>query len=114
MTITVAAMFSGLDRDLAITHVSDGGPYRTLEAMHALCGGDPRVTLANLNCNVGKELAITVGFEHACCDAIIAIDADLQDPTEVILSSEGGPVQSRSTVCWRNRMELTEFVELRA
>jgi glycosyltransferase involved in cell wall biosynthesis len=45
---------------------------------------DPHIALINLSRNFGKEIATTAGLDHARGDAVIVIDADLQDPPEVI------------------------------
>ncbi len=45
---------------------------------------DPRVAIIDLSRNFGKEIALTAGLDHARGDAVIVIDADLQDPPELI------------------------------
>jgi glycosyltransferase involved in cell wall biosynthesis len=45
---------------------------------------DPRIAIVNLSRNFGKEIATTAGLDHARGDAVIVVDADLQDPPEVI------------------------------
>ena len=42
------------------------------------------MTLVDLSRNFGKEIAMTAGFDHACGDAVVVIDTDLQDPPELI------------------------------
>jgi glycosyltransferase involved in cell wall biosynthesis len=65
-------------------YVNDGSLDATLATLHALRRADPRVAVVNLSRNFGKEIATTAGLDHARGDAIIVIDADLQDPPEVI------------------------------
>ncbi len=68
-----------------VVYVNDGSRDRTLTIMEALKASDPRVALVNLSRNFGKEIALTAGLDHAAAtDAVIVIDADLQDPPEVI------------------------------
>ena len=55
------------------------GPY-----LEALLAEDPRVSLLSLSRNFGKEAAVSAGLDHARGDAVIVIDADLQDPPELI------------------------------
>ena len=45
---------------------------------------DARVALVDLSRNFGKEIALTAGLDHAGGDAVVVIDADLQDPPEFI------------------------------
>jgi glycosyltransferase involved in cell wall biosynthesis len=53
--------------------------------MLGLQAGDPRVSVLNLSRNFGKEIALTAGLDHARgTEAVVVIDADLQDPPEVI------------------------------
>ena len=65
--------------------VNDGSSDRTQAIIDELCTRDTRVASVNLSRNFGKEIAMTAGFDHARGDAVIVIDADLQDPPELIL-----------------------------
>lgn len=67
-----------------IVYVNDGSRDRTLEIMHALRQGDDCVSVVDLSRNFGKEIALTAGLDHAVGEAIVVIDADLQDPPELI------------------------------
>jgi glycosyltransferase involved in cell wall biosynthesis len=64
--------------------VNDGSRDTTLLALQALHVADPRIGIVNLSRNFGKEIATTAGLDHARGAAVIVIDADLQDPPEVI------------------------------
>ena len=64
--------------------VDDGSSDGTLAELVALAGRDPRVRVLELSRNFGKEAALTAGIDAARGDAVIAIDADLQDPPELI------------------------------
>lgn len=64
--------------------VNDGSPDDTLDKLMALCRRDPRVIVVNLSRNFGKEIAMTAGIEQATGDVVVPMDADLQDPPEVI------------------------------
>ncbi|WP_035055667.1 glycosyltransferase family 2 protein [Andreprevotia chitinilytica] len=65
--------------------VNDGSRDRTQDIIERLCDTDPRVAGVNLSRNFGKEIAMTAGFDHARGDAVVIIDADLQDPPELIM-----------------------------
>ena len=65
--------------------VNDGSSDRSGEIMAELNRQDPRVKGISLSRNFGFQVAVTCGLDHAQGDAVILIDADLQDPPEVIL-----------------------------
>jgi glycosyltransferase involved in cell wall biosynthesis len=68
-----------------IVYVNDGSRDRTLPLLEGLAAADPHVAYVNLSRNFGKEIALTAGLDHArATEAVIVIDADLQDPPEVI------------------------------
>ncbi|MDJ0610367.1 MAG: glycosyltransferase family 2 protein [Kiloniellales bacterium] len=67
-----------------IVYVNDGSRDTTLETLYRLREGDPRVTVLDLSRNFGKEIALTAGIDHSIGDAVVVIDADLQDPPELI------------------------------
>jgi len=67
-----------------IVFVDDGSSDNTLDILEDLAASEPAVALVALSRNFGKELALTAGLDHASGDAVIVIDADLQDPPECI------------------------------
>lgn len=69
--------------------VDDGSSDRTVELMAEWCGADARVKALTLSRNFGHQYAATAGIDFACGDAIVLMDADLQDPLEVIHSMIG-------------------------
>ena len=64
--------------------VNDGSRDATLDVMQRLRAQDGRIAIVNLSRNFGKEVATTSGLDHAVGEAVILIDADLQDPPELI------------------------------
>lgn len=64
--------------------VNDGSRDRTLELLRQAHAANPRIKVIDLSRNFGKELAMTAGIDHAAGEAVIPIDADLQDPPELI------------------------------
>jgi glycosyltransferase involved in cell wall biosynthesis len=68
-----------------IIYVDDGSTDSTPELLRELQGQDERVRVVRFSRNFGHQIAITAGLEHASGSAIVIIDADLQDPPEVIL-----------------------------
>jgi glycosyltransferase involved in cell wall biosynthesis len=67
-----------------IVCVNDGSRDATLEKLLAARQREPRIRILDLSRNFGKEAALTCGIDHARGDAVIPIDADLQDPPEII------------------------------
>jgi glycosyltransferase involved in cell wall biosynthesis len=64
--------------------VNDGSQDNTLEKLIAFHRRDPRIKVVNLSRCYGKEIALTAGLDHASGNAVVPIDADLQDPPELI------------------------------
>jgi glycosyltransferase involved in cell wall biosynthesis len=72
------------DFDFEFLFVNDGSRDSTLSLIRQYAEEDPRVSYVNLSRNFGKELAVAAGIDHANGDALVIIDADLQDPPELI------------------------------
>lgn len=64
--------------------VNDGSRDLTLARLRQAATRDERIKVVNLSRNFGKEIALSAGLDHATGEAVIPIDADLQDPPEVI------------------------------
>ena len=73
------------DYDFELVLVNDGSSDRTPELLDRLAASDPRVRVIHLSRNFGHQAALTAGLEHATGDIVAMIDADLQDPPELIL-----------------------------
>ncbi len=67
-----------------IVYVNDGSTDQTLSTMAEIGNSHPEVSIVDLSRNFGKEIALTAGLEYARGDIVIVIDADLQDPPELI------------------------------
>ena len=67
-----------------ILYVDDGSTDSTFAVAQALQARDSRIRVLSLSRNFGHQIAITAGMEHATGAAVVVIDADLQDPPEVI------------------------------
>src|SRR5262245_20880180 len=70
--------------DFELLFVDDGSRDGTLVHLRSLQTADTRVRIVALSRNFGHQMAVTAGLEHAGGDAVVLIDADLQDPPEVI------------------------------
>jgi glycosyltransferase involved in cell wall biosynthesis len=74
-----------LDGDAEAIIVDDGSSDRTYERLFAEARADSRFKLVRLSRNFGHQIALTAGVDLAAGDAVIVLDADLQDPPEVVL-----------------------------
>jgi glycosyltransferase involved in cell wall biosynthesis len=88
--------------------VDDGSKDGTSEAMERLARRDPAVTTVYLSRNFGKEAALTAGLAHACGDAVIVMDADMQDPPELIPAMLQAWREGADVVCMRRRSRAGE------
>src|SRR6478736_7695497 len=80
----LAAVMATLAAPWEAIYVNDGSRDATLRIIETLRQADRHIAIVNLSRNFGKEIATTAGLDHAQGDAVIVIDADLQDPPEVI------------------------------
>lgn len=80
----MCAVLDTLDMKSELIYVNDGSTDATLDVIDMLRARDSRVMLVDLSRNFGKEIALTAGLDHADGDAVVVIDADLQDPPELI------------------------------
>jgi dolichol-phosphate mannosyltransferase len=67
-----------------LIYVDDGSRDGTIEILRALQLSDARVRVMRLSRNFGHQIAVTAGLAESDGDAVVIIDADLQDPPEVI------------------------------
>lgn len=74
----------GSDCHFEFVCVNDGSRDRTQEILLSRAAQDARIVVVNLTRNFGKEAALTAALDFASGDAVIPIDADLQDPPELI------------------------------
>jgi glycosyltransferase involved in cell wall biosynthesis len=72
------------DYSFELVLVNDGSSDATPELLDRLAAGDARVRVVHLSRNFGHQAALTAGLEHAVGDVVAMIDADLQDPPELI------------------------------
>ena len=88
----LAALFERLDAltasvksyNFEFLFVNDGSRDETLEIIKRYAKTNRHVSYINLSRNFGKEIAMIAGIDHAQGDALVIIDADLQDPPELI------------------------------
>ena len=80
----VATLEAIPDLDFECVYVDDGSRDATLNILRQIHRADSRVRVLALSRNFGHEIAIAAGLERAAGDAVAIIDADLQDPPEII------------------------------
>jgi len=78
------AVMLAMGESWEVVYVNDGSTDATLAILRTLHGADGHVAIVNLSRNFGKEPATTAGLDHARGAAVVVIDADLQDPPELI------------------------------
>lgn len=79
-----AAAQSAVGEDYELVLVNDGSRDGSWVAMQQMAAGDPHLVAVNLSRNHGHQLALTAGLDLCRGDAILIIDADLQDPPELL------------------------------
>jgi polyisoprenyl-phosphate glycosyltransferase len=77
-------VMEGLGESYEIIFINDGSTDGSLALLCELRAGDERVKLLSLSRNFGHQIAITAGLDHSSGQAVVVLDADLQDPPEVI------------------------------
>jgi polyisoprenyl-phosphate glycosyltransferase len=74
-----------LGLETEVVFVDDGSRDRSLDLLKALAAAEPRYRVLSFARNFGHQAAITCGIDHARGEAVVVMDADLQDPPEVVL-----------------------------
>ncbi len=80
----LSRVMGALGEPWEVVYVNDGSRDDSLSVLEGLHSDDPACALVNLSRNFGKEIAMTAGLDHSRGAAVVIIDADLQDPPEVI------------------------------
>jgi len=85
-------MFTRLDNliknnpkyDFEFLFINDGSRDKTLDILRKASETDPHISFLNFSRNFGKEIAVAAGIDHANGDAVVIMDADGQEPPELI------------------------------
>lgn len=80
----MTAVLAGIGEPWELLCVNDGSRDASLSMLLALRQQDARIKIINFSRNFGQQIAITAGMDYAQGDAVVIIDADLQDPPELI------------------------------
>lgn len=81
----ISAAVQTIDMQVEMLYINDGSQDNTLNVLISLMEQDNRIKIIDLSRNFGKEAAMTAGLDVAQGDAVVVIDADLQDPPELIV-----------------------------
>jgi dolichol-phosphate mannosyltransferase len=95
------AVCSSFGVSYELLFVNDGSRDRSLTLLKELQAADPLVRVLSFSRNFGHQVAITAGMDHAQGEAVVVIDADLQDPPELI-----GPMLAK----WREGYDVVYAV----
>lgn len=77
-------MIDSQELSFELIYVNDGSRDRTAAIVREFCDQDTRVKMLSFSRNFGHQIAITAGMDHSSGEAVVIIDADLQDPPEII------------------------------
>jgi polyisoprenyl-phosphate glycosyltransferase len=94
--------------------VNDGSTDRTLEFLAEWSGRDRRIKVLSLSRNFGHQLAATAGVDYAAGDAVVLLDADLQDPLDVIHEMVAQYRNGYDVVCGQRTVRAGENLFKRA
>ncbi|MDB4917577.1 MAG: glycosyl transferase family 2, partial [Gemmatimonadetes bacterium] len=81
---TLSETVRALVSDYEIIYVDDGSRDRTLDILHDIAAADPTTRVLSFARNFGHSSAVSAGLDFSTGRAVVIIDADLQDPPEVI------------------------------
>src|SRR5207249_1837635 len=84
MTRLTPVLISAADGSFEIVFVDDGSRDGSAEILDSISASDPRVRVIHFSRNFGHQAALQAGLDAAAGDAVILMDADLQDPPEVL------------------------------
>ena len=80
----LGAVLADCELDCQVLYVDDGSDPECLALLQQLREQDARVAVLELSRNFGRDIAVSAGLDHADADAVVVLDADLQDPPELI------------------------------
>ena len=95
---TLRGVLEPMDCDWEILVVNDGSQDDTFEILRRAAESDRRIKVINFSRSFGHQAAITAGIDFAEGDAVVMMDADLQDPPEILLPMQIGRASCRERV----------------
>jgi glycosyltransferase involved in cell wall biosynthesis len=110
----VSAVLAALPCAAEIVFVNDGSRDGSLALLRTLRERDARIAVVDLSRNFGKEIAMSAGLDFATGDAVVVLDADLQDPPELIPDMLAAWQDGHDVVLMRRRSRAEESFVKRA
>ena len=104
------SVVSQLSADYELLFINDGSKDKTLDLVKALAASDPKVKYINLSRNFGHQIAVSAGLDACDAQRIVIIDADLQDPPELVLEMDRKMNEGFHVVFARRRKRKGESV----
>lgn len=84
ITNRLYVVFNKIEEDFELIYINDGSTDGSQRILEELAREDERVKIINFTRNFGHQIAVTAGIDHCNGDCAVIIDADLQDPPELI------------------------------
>jgi dolichol-phosphate mannosyltransferase len=81
----IKKVMDSIEENYELIFVNDGSKDNTLDIVKKLITKDKNIKFLSFSRNFGHQLAITAGMKHSTGEAVVVIDADLQDPPEIII-----------------------------
>ncbi|HRH33877.1 MAG TPA: glycosyltransferase family 2 protein [Catalimonadaceae bacterium] len=101
-------VMTGFGKEFELVFINDGSRDRTLELIKQLAREDPRVKYINLSRNFGHQIAVSAGLDACNGNRVVIIDADLQDPPELIPEMDARMNDGFEVVYARRRKRIGE------
>ena len=98
-----AAASSAVGRDYEIVFINDGSRDDSWAVMQRLSAADPHLVAINLSRNHGHQLALTAGLDLCSGEQILILDADLQDPPELLAEMRAAMIDQGADVVYAVR-----------
>lgn len=80
----LTAVMQGMGISWEFIFINDGSRDRSIQLLKELAGKDPRVRYIDFSRNFGHQIAVSAGLDHSRGEAVVIMDADLQDPPELL------------------------------
>jgi glycosyltransferase involved in cell wall biosynthesis len=104
----LSEVMGGFGKDYELVFINDGSRDRTMELIKGLAQTDNRVKYINLSRNFGHQIAVSAGLDACLGDRVVIIDADLQDPPELIPEMDARMNDGFEVVYARRRKRIGE------